>query len=300
MTTVRLTLRVHLLELTIFAVGLLALCVIGVGMSVVFNSSALVPCLVDPTPAGCADGLARAATLSNVRIFFQVALSVVSILAGLVLGVGVVAKEIEYGTATLAWTIYPSRIRWLLPRVAFAVGVIVVLVAPAAFAADAFERARQVPPINGDSMQDYQVRGLPVVARATLAFGLALLVGARIGRMLPAFLLALALFAATAGVIEFGLGSWLEGEAEPITDPGALYMREAYRATDGRILESSEAFSIVPPEDPRFKELFEPVSVGIPGTRTREAVTRTTIAYVLPSMILIGGTVLVVNRRRPS
>lgn len=60
-----------------------------------------------------------------------------------------VPKRSSRGTATLAWTVYPSRLRWLLPRVAFTVGAIVVLVAPAAFAADLFERARQVPAFPG-------------------------------------------------------------------------------------------------------------------------------------------------------
>jgi hypothetical protein len=300
MTTIRLVLRLHRFEIALFAIVLLALAGVGFAMSVLFDGPSLVPCLTDPTAAGCPDGLARSETLSNFRGIFQLALSGASILFGLILGLGIVAQEVEQGTATLAWTIHPSRIRWLAPRIAFTVLVIVVLVGLPAFAADLFERARQVPAIVGDSVQDYQVRGLPVVARALLAFAIALAVGAWLGRMLPALLLSLALFVVLAGAAEVGLGSWLIGEAQPISDPGALYLREGYRADDGRILESGEAFAILSPEDPAFPAHFESVSLGIPGTRTREAVTRAAVTYLLLSGGLIGATFLVVNRRRPS
>lgn len=300
MTTIGLGLRLHRFEITLFAIALLALAGVGFAMSLLFDGPALVPCLTDPTAAGCPDGLARAETLSNFRGLFQLALSGVSILFGLILGLGIVAQEVEQGTATLAWTIHPSRIRWLAPRAAFAVVVIVALVGLPAFAADLFERARQVPAIVGDSMQDYQVRGLPVVTRALLAFAIALFVGAWLGRMLPALLLSLAVFAVVAGAAEVGLGSWLNREVQRISDPGAQYMREGYRASDGRILESAEAFALLSPEDPSFREQFASVSLGIPGARAGEAVARAAITYLLLSGGLIGATFLVVNRRRPS
>lgn len=300
MTVFRLSLRLHRLELTIFAIALLALALFGFGMALLADGGGLARCLPDPTALGCAEGLARAETFSNLRPFYSTALAAVSVLAAMVIGIGVVGQEIEQGTAALAWTLFPSRRRWLWPRILLAVGILIVLVGAAAFAADFFERARHVPPLTGDSVIDYQVRGLPVVGRGLLAFAVALFVGARVGRILPALLLALTVFVPILVVIGFALSSWQMSELEPITDPGAFYVQEGYRDADGNILGSSEAFSILPGDDPEFASRFTAVSMGWPGSRSAEFVARETIVYLLVAGVLGAATVVVVDRRRPS
>lgn len=300
MTTLRLSLRLHRLEVGIFAIALLALAMFGFGMAVVADGANLTRCLPDPTALDCANGLARAEALSNIRPFYSWALAGVSVLAATVIGLGLVGQEIELGTATLAWTMFPSRRRWLAPRIGLSIAILIALVGTAALAADVFERARHIPPVVGDSLIDYQLRGWPVVGRALLAFAVALLIGARVGRTLAALLLALPALVLIVFVLEFTLASWQRTEIEPITDPGALYLQEGYRDLDGRILQSTEAFSILPGDDPRFRDRFTPVSLGWPGSRSAEFVARETIAYLLAAGVLVAVSFIVVDHRRPS
>lgn len=296
----RLMLRLHRLELSIIGSALVLIAATGFAMAAIADGAGLARCLSDPTALGCADGLSTAAWLSNARPFFSGALTIVSVIGGTVMGIGLIAQEIEYGTAALAWTLFPSRRKWLASRVAFALGFLVVFVGVGALAADVFERARHIPPIVGDSLLDYQVRGLPVVARSVLAFAVALLIGAIAGRTLPGLLVALPALAAIVLVIEFGLSAWQMGELQPISDPGAQYVQEGYRDRDGRILLSSEAFSILPGDDPDFRERFTPISLGWPGSLSGEFVAQESLAYLLAAGALLALTVKVVDRRRPS
>jgi hypothetical protein len=293
-------LRLHRAELALIGSALLVIGIIGLGMAALADGAGLTRCLGDPTAVGCAEGLERSAFLSNARPFFSTALTVISVIAGFVLGVGLVGQEIEYGTAALAWTLFPSRRMWLGKRIALALAFLAVLVGFGAVAADVFERARHIPPILGDSVLDYQVRGLPVVARSFLAFATALLVGSAIGRTLPTLLVALPAFVAILLLIELGLGAWQMGELQPISGPGDQYVQEGYRDRDGRILTSAEAFSILPGDDPAFRERFTAVSLGWPGARSSDFILRETVAYGAVTGFLIALTVSVVDRRRPS
>src|SRR5574340_701891 len=64
------------------------------------------------------------------------------LIAGLLLGVPLVGREIEWGTAPLAWTLGRSRRRWLLARaVPLGIALGLILVVPA-LAAQALQSAR--------------------------------------------------------------------------------------------------------------------------------------------------------------
>jgi hypothetical protein len=124
-------------------------------------------------------------------------IAVLPAIIGLILGIALVGKELDQGTATFAWSIGPSRRRWLVQRVVpIGLGVVLVCLAAGALA-DALEPLRD-PGIDPDGSYGHLgIRG-PVVGAAGLAFfGLALLVGSVVGRVLPALLLAGALVIAS-------------------------------------------------------------------------------------------------------
>ncbi len=117
--------------------------------------------------------------------------AVVAFGMGLVVGVPLVAREIEHGSAGLAWTLSPSRMRWLLPRMAAAATVVIALLAVLSVASDVLASAI-LPDLNlGADFTWYGQRGGLLVMRGLLALGIGLALGAMLGRQLLALLLAI-------------------------------------------------------------------------------------------------------------
>ena len=84
---------------------------------------------------------------------------------GLIVGIPLVARDIEQGTAQIAWTLGRSRTRWLLRRIAFGLLVVVVLLAGLAVMTDLLGAAMQP---NDDLARSFFFegnRGLIIVAR---------------------------------------------------------------------------------------------------------------------------------------
>jgi hypothetical protein len=133
---------------------------------------------------------------------------------GLVLGVPLVAREVEHGTAQLAWTVSRSRLRWLVGRVAFATLIGVLLSALLAVTTDVLAAA-MLP--NIELSQDFNMhgnRGPLIVGRTILGLGAGVLVGALLGRQLPALLLGLFVIGGLYAVSWAGFPLWYHGEAE--------------------------------------------------------------------------------------
>ena len=169
------------------------------------------------------------------------AMNVVPLVVGLLLGVGLVGREIEGGTAPTVWALAGSRRRWLLGRL---VPILVILVALLAFIAIATEllAAARVPwQFGRPSFDDAGLHGPGVIARGVAAFGLALAVGAWSGRMLPTILISslLALFLGIGGY--FLLDTWVDANAHEIAVPswfngeydGGKFTGWFYRLPDG-------------------------------------------------------------------
>jgi hypothetical protein len=120
---------------------------------------------------------------------------------GVFFGLAVVGKELDQGTTTFAWSIGPSRRRWLLQRVVpIGISIFVICLAVGAVA-DALEQLRAPGSDPNGSLAMLGTRGPVIGAQAIAYFGIALLVGAVIGRILPALLLTcLLVLAAFVGV----------------------------------------------------------------------------------------------------
>lgn len=132
---------------------------------------------------------------------------------GLVLGVPLVSREVEHRTAGLAWTLSRSRTWWLVRRAAFLVLILVVLLLVVAVAGEVLAAA-QMPNLHLDrDFAWYGRRGGLIVVRGLASLGIGILIGACLGRVLPALLLAIAASVLIFSGISLGMDQSLEGDA---------------------------------------------------------------------------------------
>ena len=132
---------------------------------------------------------------------------------GLVLGVPLVAREVDHGTAGMAWTLSPSRVRWLVPRIAFVALVVIGLLGLIAIASDVVAQAIQPGSKLAADFTWYGRRGGLIVMRGLVALAIGVSVGAIFGRQLPALLVAIFVSIAIFTVISLGMDRWLETDA---------------------------------------------------------------------------------------
>jgi hypothetical protein len=226
---------------------------------------------------------------------------------GLLFGISLVGKELDQGTTTFAWSIGPSRRRWLLQRV-LPIGTAIVVIGLAGGALGDVVAAMREPftDPNG-SLSNLGIRGAVLGAETLAYFGLALLVGAVVGRVLPALLLACVLvvtaflvvtlltdaFLSTETVLTYGMDGGVpgrvvgyliqapEGEVMTMYEAYLRYGEAAMASMDGPGATFRTVLSINPPELYPF------------------AVARMLVLY---SALGLAGIVLsfaVVERRRP-
>lgn len=269
-------------------------------------------------PAGC-DQASQAffAMYSNAEIFLRNGW-LIGFAVGLVIGVPLVARDIEQGTAQLAWTLSRSRTRWLVRRVAFGVLVAAVLLVGLAVMTDLLGAAMQPNDDLGRSFHFEGNRGPIIVARGMLAVGAGLLVGAVLGRQLPALLLGLVVVGLMYGAVTFVLHQWNEAEAVEAwydQDLGApLFIdsgvrlasgerltmgefygggSEAYQGADGRLYANADDAEAE--RDPIGREYI----LVIPGERYPEIVARASLVTAGAGVLLMIAAALVTNHRRP-
>lgn len=242
---------------------------------------------------------------------------------GLLGGTPLVAAELEARTASTAWTLCPSRTRWLL-RVALPVAI--VLGIGAAIAAVAASGVVDAMVEWGHSAFYYVgLHGSLALVRAFAAFGIGILFGAVIGRTLPA----LAVGAAVSVVVLFGVAAareaWLGTlEARPIArissvtgelvmEPRAETTDWGWIAPDGELFPLQDALTLVPREiyesDDRIQFIDSSTWLVERGYSSMPlGVTQETAMGWQPlegmlfgslGAALLGATVVVVNRRRP-
>jgi hypothetical protein len=161
----------------------------------------------------------------------RIGLVIMAPLVGLIVGIPVVARELELRTTALAWSLQGIRWRWLLSRLLpmtliALVGCIAVGLTGTAFF-ESLRAGRDEP-----ALTEVASSGIALVARGLMALGIAVLVGAVVGRTMPAFIVAAV---AVAVVSTLGVGlvqgelskqfatwrpsndeSWRLGEASPI------------------------------------------------------------------------------------
>ncbi len=132
---------------------------------------------------------------------------------GLVLGIPLVSREIEQRTTSIAWTLSRSRARWLVWRVAFAALVMIVLLLVVAIASEVLASAQMPNRHLDNDFAWYGRRGVLIVVRGLAALGIGVLLGAVLGRVLPALLVAAFASVLIFTAISFGMDRWTETDA---------------------------------------------------------------------------------------
>lgn len=166
--------------------------------------------------------------------------------AGVLLGIAAVGKELDQRTAVLAWWVSPSRRQWLLQRVLPLLGLIAGLGVGCALLVVAFLGIAN--PGMDHLPNDFSTIpfiGLGPAAVGVSAFGVTLVIGAMLGRLLP-IVIAAALFALVSGTLitavnerlmqrETVLGAFEQVGNGRVVDP-------LLRTPDGRIISWNDAW----------------------------------------------------------
>ncbi|MBA2381739.1 MAG: hypothetical protein H0V73_06480 [Chloroflexi bacterium] len=227
------------------------------------------------------------------------------IVAGLLIGGPVVARELESGTARLAWSLSPSRLRWFVHRAVPALLLAVVAGVAIGLTADAILHVSE-PSLDIDqSFAGFRQRGLLIGVQALLIAAIALAIGSILGRAIPTFVLALILFGGIGIAVDKVESQLLTNEALTTDsfqwNDAAMFLESRIRMPDGQVLTWQQMSEIHPDilnngYDP---EVYRDVVLYIPGSRYheiegREALALTTIAGLF---VLVAGMTVV--RRRP-
>jgi hypothetical protein len=244
---------------------------------------------------------------------------------GILLGAPIVARELETGTASLAWTMNSSRARWLAVRTLSVLAVMVPLLLLIGISANILTAAKNPTVDVNAAFVDYASRGIFPLAWGLAAFAGAAWLGAVAGRVMPAVLTV-----AVASILLQGLwpSVWSRALLTPLAIPANLHGGEVDFQTDrwsyARYFMDGKPFSgdpdawwaaytppldgpAVPTADPnvvtpnpdqevgpvpvdyviRGKDWYWPVTVLEAGTLT------------IIGLLLAGATLYVVERRRP-
>lgn len=232
-------------------------------------------------------------------------------LLGILVGVPLVARELERGTARLAWSLAPSRSRWFLLRLLPLLAVVSALSFAAAVALDHLLAALEPWADPSRSFAAFGARGIVFAARSVLVFAVGVAVGSAIGRVLPAMIVTAVIASVSIAGGADAHQRLLLSEAvckdvgpDGMLPPGTgdLYVDQRFRLPDGRIVTWEVAERMDPPpadgsewNGPRFPV----VDLVVPGERYQFAEMRETAALAAASVgaLVIAG--FVVRRRRP-
>ncbi len=242
-------------------------------------------------------------------------LPVLPVVAGVVLGVPLVASEVEARTATLAWWLEPSRRRWLLTRTAVFGTVLALLLALPAIAGDVLERER-IPRYDPATtvFLDYGSRGAVLVGRGIAIFSLAVLVGLVAGRVLPGLIAA-----AVAAVIVLAVLEGARWFALPVSEPvvaqadryvldvtGQQGIPNTFRDQHGTLYTVDQILALAPARigTPTFNawydaQGFTQARYGVSGERLGIIEVRELIGLGLGTVTLVGAATWAVGSRRP-
>ncbi|MCY7419132.1 MAG: ABC transporter permease [Chloroflexi bacterium] len=230
-------------------------------------------------------------------------------IGGALLGSLLVAREIEHRTAQLAWSLSPSRGRWLTERVLPVLVPFVIVLIALAIAAELVVAAKGPDVDPRMSFEDYGGRGLPVVMRGLAVFAVALLAGAVLGRQIPALLAgAVAIFVVytvMGSAFPFGVeGEW-QRDDQQISDRWGQpdrYLDFGFVMPDGHYASWEEAKTAAPPGSDPGEWVFvnlRQVSRVLSGTHLTEVELRESLLLGVVVVAGLAGTGLVVSRRRP-
>jgi hypothetical protein len=235
---------------------------------------------------------------------------------GLVLGVPLVSREIEQRTAGMAWTLSRSRAWWLARRGTFLVLVLVALLLVVAVVGEVLASA-QMPSLHLDrDFAWYGRRGGLIVVRGLAALGIGVLVGAWLGRVMPALLVAIFASVLIFAGISLGMDRWMEGDAIVqafgLDRAGGRSLGQRIELPSGELVTYSdfpfrgetwdvegEIFAAAADIGHPDKIIGWDRELLLPGRLYPQIVLRESALLGGTAVLLALGTIFVVSRRRP-
>jgi hypothetical protein len=227
--------------------------------------------------------------------------------AGLLAGAALVAREIEDGTAAVAWSLAPSRMRRLAGRVVPVALLLLVLSAVASVAATELAGARYPGLDPSLSFYNGSSHGLTPVAAGMAAFAGAVFAGSVLGRALPALIVGAVLGLVLVSAVFFSENAWFPGQTIVVDARIGNDYRGAYVLDQVVQLPSGEFRSLMD-----FNIEFDlqgnvtglPAGAAfvdrlIPGTRHPFVDAVEAAAMAAMAAFLFTATTFVVRRRRP-
>jgi hypothetical protein len=130
--------------------------------------------------------------------------------AGIFLGAPLLSREIEQRTAPMAWSLSPSRPRWLAWRSVPLLGLLLVALLVLGQASGYLLETAEEGELG---FRQYGMFGPILAARGLAVFGVGLLVGLVLGRVLPALLVTALATVAIVGGMSVGRDTLMRGEA---------------------------------------------------------------------------------------
>lgn len=281
MRAASLALKQHRVEVGLATTAGLAVAVIAVAIAVVFPSIKL--------EAGS---------------YVVGAMKVLPFAVGLISGIPIVSREFEDRTAQMAWSLYPSRTRWLVHKAGPVLVVVAIGTAIAAFTVLPAISHRWT--IAEQEYFDIGTSGAPAVVRSLGAFGLGLLVGALLRRALPALVVGAVICLVLVTLLGTVRDTWLtqQGPLVPVDDGASVVQSAwAFLAPDGRQLSVEEAQALVPVDEDAAKWLttngYSWLGLGVERNVAMRWAWYDALAFAVGGLASIGATVVIVNRSRP-
>lgn len=320
LTSARLTLKQHRFEvggavLGAFLLGVLAL-VVDARLRAINVPAGCFDVWLSAGPEGAGDCTAPVKAFAAINEEeagkILAAMAVLPFALGLLAGVPIVGRELESRTAQTAWSLTASRLRWLLRQLAPILTLLGVAITFAALAANVLETTRE--PWNHSGFSDIELHGPPVVGRALGALGVGLLLGALLGRTLPAFIVGALLSILLVMGAGIARSAWLDTQKTVIpvdsstgqpADPYALTFGQGWLTPEGAQIEDEESFARVPSgeSDPNAWLRDQGYKQFIVGVREEVAMgwaPYEALGFGLVGMASFVAGIVVVNRRRPT
>jgi hypothetical protein len=225
-------------------------------------------------------------------------------IAGLLLGAPLVAREIDRGTARLAWSLSPSRLRWYVHRVTPILVVLGVAALAIGVVADRLTGALMPAEDLANSFVGFHGRGVLIATGALLVGSTAVALGAGVGRPMQTILLALVL----GGLLQVAVSEvdrkvFLQNEtvvdATGNYSDSNIYLDSRFVLPDGSLATWDELIAYDPSIlTAEMGPTYPNVSLIIPGSRYRSVEAREALAELaIAAVMLVAGGVIVMRRR---
>jgi hypothetical protein len=232
---------------------------------------------------------------------------------GLLGGVPLIAREIESGTAQIAWSLNASRARWLARQT---IPIALLLGAAITFAAVVAAGIQGDRELYGElGSEALGLHGPLVLTRAFAAFGVGLLAGALLGRALPALIFGSLVALALVVGVSMASDTWVARLAPVIITESSRTITTgwAWITPDGGQLTNDEGLALVPAEvaatDPEEEPVhsmewleehgYQLLPVGVTDEMALGWAPYDGLIFGLVGVASLAATLVVVNRRSP-